>query len=41
MESGGYRVTDIVDAGMMAGRREAYILTLEKPLYKPHLAGWN
>ncbi len=29
MESGGYRVTDIVDAGMMAGRREAYILTLE------------
>lgn len=29
MESGRYRVTDIADARMMAGRREAYILTLE------------
>lgn len=28
-ESGRYRVTDIVDARMMAGKREAYILVLE------------
>lgn len=28
-ENGQYRVTDIADARMMAGRREAYILTLE------------
>lgn len=28
-ESGRYRVTDIVDARMMAGKREAYILALE------------
>lgn len=29
MENGRYRVTDIVDARMLAGKREAYILTLE------------
>lgn len=29
MENGRYRVTDIADTRMLAGRREAYILTLE------------
>lgn len=29
LEDGRYRVTDITDATMMAGKREAYILTLE------------
>lgn len=35
-ESGRYRVTDIADARMVAGRREAYVFTLEN-LYTNHI----